>query len=141
MDELIAFLTARLDEEEAAALPFGHTVWRDEVPPIGVILVDGEALIEGHVTGLTTHIARHDPARTLREVATWRAILAQVAAGPPADRPGFRAGFNSALGFVLQAKAGEYNDHPDWRMDGRWGRAGALALDSPCREGARGPRF
>src|ERR1700733_113723 len=72
---IVEFISARLDEDEAAALPFGHTTWRDEETPIGVILVDGEALIEGHITGLTAHIARHDPARVLAEVKAWRRLL------------------------------------------------------------------
>jgi hypothetical protein len=55
-DDLIAFLNARLDEDEAAAkawLPFGNP--------------DAAA---------REHIARHDPARVLREVQAMRAILA-----------------------------------------------------------------
>lgn len=80
MDDLIAFIGARLDEDECGV--------------------------------------HYKPERALREVATWRAILAAV---PPADRAEFRSGFNAALGLALQAKAREYSGHPDWRMDGRWG--------------------
>lgn len=61
-----------------------------------------------------------DPARVMREVATWRAILAEHAASPRVDDDRFRAGFSNALGFVLQQKAGEYSDHPDWQPDGAW---------------------
>ena len=52
----VAFLRARLDEDEAAAkawLPFGNPD-----------------------SAQREHIARHDPARVLREVAAKRAILA-----------------------------------------------------------------
>jgi hypothetical protein len=102
-DSLIEFLGARLNEAEAAAeawlLPFSNPT-----------------------PAQREHIARHDPGLVLREVATWRAILAQAAAGAPVDHPDRRGGFMAALGFVLQAKAREYSDHPDWRMDGCWGR-------------------
>jgi hypothetical protein len=55
MDDLIAFLQARLDEDERSAhawLPFGNP--------------DAAA---------RDHIARHDPGRVLAEVAAKRAIL------------------------------------------------------------------
>jgi hypothetical protein len=112
MDDLIAFLTARLDEAKRDA-PSVH------LSDCGCVMdISSGSCDCGY------------PARVLREVATWRAILAQAAAGPPADRPGFRAGFNAALGFVLQAAAGEYSDHPDWRMDGCWGRAASEAVSN-----------
>ena len=75
MADLMAFIAARLDEDEAAARRVEGT-WREEAESIGVILVDGEPLIEGHITGLTAHIVRHEPARVLREVEAKRAILA-----------------------------------------------------------------
>lgn len=96
MTDLADFLRARLDEDEATAR---------------------EATLR-----VDDHIARHDPGRVLREVATWRVILAQAAAGRPVGHPYRRGGFMAALGFVLQVKAREYSDHPDWRMDGCWGR-------------------
>lgn len=83
-DALAAFITARLNEQEAAAA------------------------------------AGADRARVLREVATWRAVVAQYEAGPPVYGREFRSGFNAALGFTLQAKAREFSDHPDWRPDGAW---------------------
>jgi hypothetical protein len=74
---MIAFAKARLDEDEAAAREAAGLTenWIAEDPAIGVVLVDGEPLIEGHIAGLTAHIARHDPARVLREVAAGRRIL------------------------------------------------------------------
>lgn len=86
-DFLAAFITARINEQEAAAP------------------------------------ASADRARVLREIATWRAIVAQYEAGPPVYGREFRSGFNAALGFTLQAKAREFSDHPDWRPDGRWRHA------------------
>lgn len=57
MDDLTAFIAARLDEDEAAAhawLPFGNPD-----------------------AAQREHIARKDPGRVLREVAAKRAILAR----------------------------------------------------------------
>jgi hypothetical protein len=78
MDDLTVFIRARLGEDEAIAEAAGLTgCWIAEEPAIGVVLVGGEPLIEGHIVGLTAHIARHDPARVMREVAAKRAILAE----------------------------------------------------------------
>lgn len=62
MDDLIAFVAARLDEDEAAAraavnFSYGVPDWCDDGDPDGV------------------HIARHDPARVLREVEASRKLL------------------------------------------------------------------
>ena len=74
---LAGFVAARLSEDEAIAREAAGLTecWVAEEPAIGVVLVDGEPLIEGHITGLTAHIALHDPARVLREVEAKRRIL------------------------------------------------------------------
>jgi hypothetical protein len=81
VSDLAAFLAARLSEDEAIAREAAGLTecWVAEEPAIGVVLVDGEPLIEGHITGLTAHIARHDPARVLREAGAMRARLALLA--------------------------------------------------------------
>ena len=78
LSEMADFLQARLDEDESAAREAAGLTenWVADRPALGVVLVDGEPLIEGHITGLTEHIARHDPARVLREVKAKRAIVA-----------------------------------------------------------------
>jgi len=92
MDDLIVFLAARLDEDEAAARACKHAEWRVEGPPpeAGITGPAGEMLLEGrsgqytwahlarpamHTGYSLHHAARHDPARVLREVAAKRAIL------------------------------------------------------------------
>ena len=90
MDELTAFLKTRLDEDEAAAVAAAHDsarlagrgTWSTE---LGTIVTDAEdpdwaicdltPFVDDEC--LARHIARHDPARVLREVAAKRAILAQ----------------------------------------------------------------
>jgi hypothetical protein len=144
LDDLIAFLRARLDEDEAAAKKASseHPAqeahdgrWQDvgdrqvrygngagetlrSVDTTGAsglwyeqISVRGDP--DGHVAG---HIARHDPARVLREVAAKRAIVTYE------DRNGL-PGIN-AWGIwrdMLKYLATAYSDHPDyqasWVMD------------------------
>jgi hypothetical protein len=83
MDDLIAFLNARLDEDEAAAKQAAggihgrrenyKAIVADAADPDNWAIVDLSPLAEDEYLG--THIARHDPARVLREVAAKRAIL------------------------------------------------------------------
>ena len=82
MDELIAFVRARLDEDEAAAKAAFRSILVAEgfhvfapahpgVPQLPVAdAIDAET---------AAHIARHDPARVLREVAAKRRVLAAYA--------------------------------------------------------------
>lgn len=132
MSDLAAFLTARLDEDEGAAKAAAvQGRWVSEHPAIGVVLVDGEPLIEAHIGGLTEHVARHDPVRVLREVEAKRKILAryefarnQVAVGNVNEAAGYGA---PDSGWPLRADSHEldvrdlaavYSDHPDY--DAAW---------------------
>jgi Family of unknown function (DUF6221) len=91
MDDLVAFLYARLDEDETAAKAATDGPWKTEVFGRGsgrqewVVVghtgsratINGEVGV-GWMAGLPhdgEHIARHDPVRVLREVAAKRAIL------------------------------------------------------------------
>ena len=66
MDDLIAFLRARLDEDGAAAEAARAvcTEW--------YIACDDDSVT---ISALREHVGRHSPARALREVAAKRAIL------------------------------------------------------------------
>ena len=66
-NDLIAFITARLDEDEAAA-----KAAQESAPSDGELAQQAGPCVDeaGYV-----HIARHDPARVLREVAAKRARL------------------------------------------------------------------
>src|SRR5450755_4162939 len=88
--EMVAFLNARLDEDEAAAYKaatadrrfggrphwsaLGHGIVTDSAIPDWAVVDLGPCIDDGEVA---EHIARHDPARVLREVAFKRAILAR----------------------------------------------------------------
>ena len=100
MSELVAFLEARLAEDEAVARAAtdGGYGWRlTDLPGANEVWADRDA--SGHdafmvATTCTTlnpnpaergyrdaaHVARHDPARVLREVTAKRATLARCAA-------------------------------------------------------------
>lgn len=65
-----------------------------------------------------THIARHDPARVLREVAAKRAIVDRFKSAPMAfyeDDGGVLVEY--VLGEVLTDLACVYSDHPDFNPD------------------------
>lgn len=97
VDDLIAFLNARLDEDESGAKALASKPWKAEPVVYGrpedgwgepntweIETVDGQTIVhhQTHEGGgiyeeeVAAHIARHDPARVLREVAAKRAILA-----------------------------------------------------------------
>jgi len=95
-DDPIAFVKARLDEDEAAAEAAGGStpqgVWAQVDPERRPGRIDCDS---GYVVtydegspdeGQAPHIARHDPARMLREVEAKRAIVAlHKPDGNPAD--------------------------------------------------------
>ena len=119
-DDLIAFLHARLDEDEAAAQAaahadgkyggrahwsaLGHGIAADAADP-GWGIFDLSPFADAEE--VCAHIARHDPARVLREVGAKRAILAQWQAQPP-DSP--------VLTNALYQLAAVWSGHPDYPL-------------------------
>jgi len=139
-DEEIAFLRARLDEDEAtakAATP-GPWCWEatgdkdsswaaglvqdeDGNPLTGEIAKGEGVIIDGVCESIDgnpadgAHIARHDPARVLREVAVWRRILLDYSTAPLDATYGGterETGFRLALSAVLKAKIATYEGNP-----------------------------
>ncbi|HUR74434.1 MAG TPA: DUF6221 family protein [Sporichthya sp.] len=134
MDDLIAFLKARLDEDEHVARAVAWTdraaCWR--VAPTGVvsglgIVVERDVyMITGQRHDKLEHIARHDPARVLREVEAKRRIVeSYVTAQAKVDRlvgedetvVAGRAWREGALLEVLRTLALPYDDHDDYREE------------------------
>ena len=115
--DLIEFLSARLDEDEAAANAAEaaqRQPWQDS------------EWMEKHPADLA-HYARHDPARVLREVAAKRAILEYYVEPPNGVRTGNAEVISSAEGgsgrnprvlTVIEAivldLAAVWSDHPDY---------------------------
>lgn len=112
--DLVAFLRGRLDDDEAAArgcespppwsaATHGSDSWI-------VTDADGDPLIYDEGTpslAEAAHIARHDPARVLREVEAKRAIVEHAEFWSENDQ--------DAMAWVLRALAAVYSDHPDYQ--------------------------
>jgi hypothetical protein len=125
MDDLTAFITARLDEDEAATkavAPLGHVFdmggerLDDQFAHIRVRhhSEDGRSYSQPDQPA-TRHFARHDPARVLREVAAKRAIVAL--AGTPDDDDPYYGGWDTVMELVLRNLAAVWSDHPDYRPE------------------------
>lgn len=127
--DLVAFLRARLDEDEAAAVAPETWTAFEENESTGTRRVDVDHSFE-RVVACTrawrgVHIARHDPARVLREVEAKRQIV-------DLHRPVQRRSTGSSGGAIedcqvcdhfpaqypcptLRLLALPYADHPDYR--------------------------
>ncbi len=124
--DLAEFVAARLDEDEAICLATGgaHEREWDAAPPDGMHegrVEDGHGDVVVYNEGVPSfqqsqHIARHDPARVLREVDAKRKIVAL-------HSPWEDSGDCSACGDVPQVRypcetlrslAAAWSDHPDY---------------------------
>lgn len=83
--ELVGFLRARLDEDEQVARASEQRPWlhASTAPPSGWVYVESgrdavHEVARVRVAGNAEHIARHDPARVLREVEVKRQLLEAV---------------------------------------------------------------
>ncbi|HEY1668517.1 MAG TPA: DUF6221 family protein [Trebonia sp.] len=132
---LIEFINARLAEEEATARAAGGGTWRTgcycEGPCTGwgggCCRVEGDDIKiydeGGHDASQADHIARHDPARVLREIEAKRAILARYE--DCLDRMenlefsamAAREGLAEYEDSVLPNMAGAWSDHADYRQE------------------------
>lgn len=143
MSDIVAFLNARLDEDQAAAelaQASDPAPWSSDVTASAstnerndhgaglVVAADDTALwdCEGSNTLCMTaptaqHVARHHPARVLREVKAKRAIVwqwEQAAQRNRDDECDEAAGSAWAtLGNTLVSLAGVYDSHPDYAGD------------------------
>ena len=112
--DLIAFITARLDEDEAAA----KAAWGVEWDWRYVARPFGERPSIAH----TVHIALHDPARVLREVEAKRAIIREHEIRDSRCRvctaihEGRATRFRAPC-WTLLFIADVYSDHPDYREE------------------------
>lgn len=139
MSELADFITARLEDDEAAAMALGPVEGR------WVIVTSehgDEALLASETRGhaylslplpmldFLRHIIRHDPARVLREVTAKRARLAyyldaqakldHIIAHPGEMSPGDQGmwlGKTAAARMACRHDATAWSDHPDYRAE------------------------
>jgi hypothetical protein len=104
MSDLVEFLRARLDEDEQVARPsLGAERWSPEAINM---------YAPGLGAGTLAHIARHDPARVLREVEAKRQLIAHLIEFMEGDY----APWNED---ALKIIALPYADHPSYREEWR----------------------
>jgi len=138
MSDLVAFLTARLDEDEQIARAadggpkwFVGRKWNVYAEPsVGyasdlddVAVDDGDLVVYGNALPYSEHIARHGPARVLREVEVKRRILARYQETAPSPTPWGSTGWADARTQEIHETLGDevvpllalsYADHPDY---------------------------
>jgi hypothetical protein len=106
---LAEFYAARLDEDEAvAAMADG----RPEFDGTGIVIQRNQGgnrsvVMPSHVA---THIARHDPARVLREVEAGRKLLRLYQEAAEVAEPVVV----EVIGGIICDRAAVYNDHEDY---------------------------
>jgi hypothetical protein len=113
MDDLAEFIAARLSEDEAMA----QAAQQDAVPVGELANQAGPCVTEAGYT----HIARHDPARVLREVATKRRLIGRYRAALAAraadyDPPDYDPTLGALHG-QMRDEAATWSDHPDYRPE------------------------
>ena len=129
MDDLVAFLRARLDEDEQVARAAIERQPYDEWDATGATGDDDAALAHAEVVkiarphptpaarAIAQHIARWDPARVLAEVEAKRRIITsyQLFATDPVQSGTYVSGLLDAILLLVQP----YADHPDYREEWR----------------------
>jgi hypothetical protein len=130
MDDLAAFIEARLAEDEAMAMAAaadvnrlaGRANWTSEARMVtdaedpDWAIADLSPFIDDEC--LARHIARHDPARVLREVAAKRAIVADHA--PSEVAPDACRRCKGGMAFpcrTIRHLAAAWSDHGDYRAE------------------------
>ncbi|WP_329159031.1 DUF6221 family protein [Streptomyces sp. NBC_01717] len=118
--EMVAFVRARLAEEEQVARAAGSQSWRCPAETPGEVHDrTGAIAFSLRTHGYDDHIALQDPARTLRRVETSRVLLDEYeeVAALDTDRPhhDFASGRAVGLGFVVRQMAAEDAGHPDYQ--------------------------
>ncbi len=116
MEELVAFLRARIDEDEASARAATAGRWYAQD---GGVTTDEE---EWPVSGVETkreradrvHIARWDPRRVLAECAMKRVLVDRAVANEERWGPDWDPDYD---GYLLPALAAVYSGHPDFRAE------------------------
>ncbi|GAA1455510.1 DUF6221 family protein [Nocardiopsis tropica] len=129
---IVEFINARLDEEERVAKDAASSLvsladqegaaetW--EADTDSVVTMTGVSgmtrLFVDAESDVTTHIARHDPARVLREIAAKRAIVQEYTDAVDLwERESEAPDSVGALEAVIRLLAAVHADHPDYRQE------------------------
>jgi hypothetical protein len=124
VDDLVKWLRAQLDEDERIARAVGEERWQphyvdsvnDHPDTATVRVADGAdvAVMERYSYQDAEHIARHDPARVLREIDAKRKRLAALAEAIAAGHDSF-----DLASELLPLEALPYVDRPGYREEWR----------------------
>lgn len=119
MDELIAFLSARLDKDEAiaqAAARKRRGAWRVLGDHLRAIVHGSRgpdlAVADTPGTMIADHVALHDPSRVLWGVTVKRSILAACANTREYEDCG-----GMLAREIMRWLGAEFRDHPDYRPE------------------------
>jgi hypothetical protein len=116
----VEFLRARLDEDEQTARAIqwdgsGNSLdWG--LPASATVDIGGDDFYAGDRT-VASHIARHDPARVLREVEAKRAFVKEYERYRAERRRAMNGWDTSELSPIIAALASVYADHPDYQQE------------------------
>jgi hypothetical protein len=112
IDRWVEFLTKCLDEDESAARDLARA-YRGPWSVLDCMVLDagGDTVVyDEYHWGPLPHIARHDPARVLREVEAKRNLIAVA-------ETAYYAADHYASDGILRSLAAVYSDHPDYPKD------------------------
>jgi hypothetical protein len=104
--EIIEFIRARIDEDEETALDAGSDHWELDSPYVGA-----HGNLSPRRLGALRHMARHDPARVLREIEAKRLRVSAIErwlVDDPDDPPTL---------WLAAVEAQPFSDHPEWRQE------------------------
>jgi hypothetical protein len=131
MDDLVEWLRAQLDDDEQVARAATGEEWGAVAPTSQPYVIFDVAAFQAnktleHVGRLAAveraedraHIARHDPARVLREIAAKRDLL-RFAEGIRDHHETFTSGVAARLEETLRLFALAYADRPGYREEWR----------------------
>jgi len=115
--DIVAFLRARLDEDQAVAQSATPGPWvRDALDVVPEGEHSGHTVAEEcHGDADADHISRHDPAHVLADIASKRLIIDVVPPPPGAEVPDT----GSAWDYILRLLTLPYATHPDYREEWR----------------------
>lgn len=120
-DDIVAFVKARLDEDERFARLTHSGEWTFD--QLGQLLVNqGQTISKIANLGVDSfgrHIARHDPARVLREVEAKRRILGEYERFAAERRRAMNGWDTAEISPIVAALAAVWSGHPDYKAKWR----------------------
>lgn len=126
MDELVAFLRERLDDEERAAQRADEGPWRlrtlgrHDLAAVHTDAASGAVQLDGsRASANAVHIVLHDPARVLRGIVAKRELISRCEAlrADVLIIAGAEVILSEYRRVILPGLAATYSDHPGYRPE------------------------